>query len=76
LPAPTLSPTEPAAADVILRDGSTLRLRAPAPEEAGALQAFFAGLSAHSAWMPNCNATCHTACRVGRTRVVSWSSAM
>jgi acetyl coenzyme A synthetase (ADP forming)-like protein len=39
---------EPAAADVILRDGSTLRLRAPAPDEAGALESFFAGLSEHS----------------------------
>jgi succinyl-CoA synthetase alpha subunit/RimJ/RimL family protein N-acetyltransferase len=42
------STLETAAADVILRDGSTLRLRAPVPEEAGALEAFFAGLSARS----------------------------
>ena len=48
LRAPPRSALETAAADVILRDGSTLRLRAPAPEEAGALEAFFAGLSARS----------------------------
>jgi acetyl coenzyme A synthetase (ADP forming)-like protein len=34
-----------AAADVILRDGSTLRLRAPARDDADALAAFFAELS-------------------------------
>ena len=34
-----------AAVDVILRDGSTLRLRAPAHDDAGALTAFFSGLS-------------------------------
>jgi len=32
--------------DVILRDGSTLRLRAPAHTDAGALVAFFERLSA------------------------------
>jgi acetyl coenzyme A synthetase (ADP forming)-like protein len=48
LSAPVHSTLETAAADVILRDGSTLRLRAPVPEEAGALEAFFAGLSARS----------------------------
>jgi acetate---CoA ligase (ADP-forming) len=36
------------AVDVILRDGTTLRLRAPASEDAGALLAFFAGLSERS----------------------------
>ena len=46
--APTREYVEPAAADVILRDGSTLRLRAPAPEEAGALESFFTGLSERS----------------------------
>jgi acetyl coenzyme A synthetase (ADP forming)-like protein len=33
---------------VILRDGSTLRLRAPAQDDAGALTAFFSGLSERS----------------------------
>ena len=37
-----------AAVDVILRDGSTLRLRAPAQDDAGALAAFFTGLSERS----------------------------
>ncbi len=37
-----------AAVDVILRDGSTLRLRAPAHDDAGALTAFFSGLSERS----------------------------
>lgn len=37
-----------AAADVILRDGSTLRLRAPAQDDTGALAAFFTGLSERS----------------------------
>jgi acetyl coenzyme A synthetase (ADP forming)-like protein len=38
-------------ADVILRDGATLRLRAPAREDAGALTAFFEGLSEHSFYL-------------------------
>ncbi len=37
-----------AAADVILRDGSTLRLRAPAHDDAGALVVFLDGLSERS----------------------------
>jgi acetyl coenzyme A synthetase (ADP forming)-like protein len=37
--------------DVILRDGSTLRLRAPARGDAGALIAFFEGLSEHSRYL-------------------------
>jgi acetyl coenzyme A synthetase (ADP forming)-like protein len=37
-----------AAVDVILRDGSTLRLRAPARNDAGALASFFASLSERS----------------------------
>jgi acetyl coenzyme A synthetase (ADP forming)-like protein len=37
--------------DVILRDGSTLRLRAPAAKDAGALGAFFAGLSKRSLYL-------------------------
>jgi len=37
-----------AAVDVILRDGSTLRLRAPARDDADALSSFFAGLSERS----------------------------
>jgi acetyl coenzyme A synthetase (ADP forming)-like protein len=39
------------ATDVILRDGSTLRLRAPAAEDADALLEFFAGLSEHSRYL-------------------------
>jgi acetate---CoA ligase (ADP-forming) len=39
------------AVDVILRDGSTLRLRAPAAEDAGALEAFFSGLSERSFYL-------------------------
>jgi acetate---CoA ligase (ADP-forming) len=46
------SSTAPAVAvDVILRDGSTLRLRAPARGDAGALISFFEGLSEHSLYM-------------------------
>ena len=37
--------------DVILRDGSTLRLRAPASSDAGALVAFFERLSEHSRYL-------------------------
>jgi acetate---CoA ligase (ADP-forming) len=37
--------------DVILRDGTTLRLRAPAPEDADALVAFFSALSEHSRYL-------------------------
>ena len=37
--------------DVILRDGSTLRLRAPARGDAGALVAFFGGLSERSRYL-------------------------
>ena len=37
--------------DVILRDGSTLRLRAPARGDAGALIAFFEGLSEQSLYL-------------------------
>jgi acetate---CoA ligase (ADP-forming) len=39
------------ATDVILRDGSTLRLRAPAAEDADALLEFFADLSDHSRYL-------------------------
>src|SRR5690242_16293082 len=37
-----------AAVDVILRDGATLRLRAPTPADEAALAGFFAGLSERS----------------------------
>jgi acetate---CoA ligase (ADP-forming) len=40
-----------AAVDVILRDGSTLRLRAPAQEDSGALADFFSGLSERSFYL-------------------------
>ena len=39
------------ATDVILRDGSTLRLRAPAAEDADALLEFFSSLSEHSRYL-------------------------
>jgi ribosomal protein S18 acetylase RimI-like enzyme/predicted CoA-binding protein len=39
------------ATDVILRDGSTLRLRAPAAEDAEALVEFFSGLSDHTRYL-------------------------
>jgi len=39
------------ATDVILRDGSTLRLRAPLAEDADALLRFFSGLSDHSRYL-------------------------
>ncbi|MDX6401036.1 MAG: hypothetical protein QOF27_1642, partial [Gaiellaceae bacterium] len=49
---PASSSTETAVAvDVILRDGSTLRLRAPAHDDAGALLAFFERLSEHSLYL-------------------------
>ncbi len=47
----TASDSPAAAVDVILRDGSTLRLRAPAREDADALAAFFAGLSEQSRYL-------------------------
>jgi acetate---CoA ligase (ADP-forming) len=40
-----------AAVDVILRDGSTLRLRAPVQEDSGALADFFSGLSERSFYL-------------------------
>ena len=40
-----------AAVDVILRDGSTLRLRAPTEDDAGALVAFFSALSERSLYL-------------------------
>ena len=46
--ATTSKRTAAAAVDVILRDGSTLRLRAPARDDAGALASFFTGLSERS----------------------------
>jgi len=46
-----LSTSATAAVDVILRDGSTLRLRAPAHNDAGALVAFFGRLSKHSLYL-------------------------
>ena len=39
------------AVDVILRDGTTLRLRPPTAEDAGALLAFFGGLSEESLYL-------------------------
>jgi acetate---CoA ligase (ADP-forming) len=37
--------------DVLLRDGSTLRLRAPAPEDLEDIQEFYEGLSNESRYM-------------------------
>jgi acetyl coenzyme A synthetase (ADP forming)-like protein len=39
------------AVDVILRDGSTMRLRAPVRDDAAAIVEFFAGLSVHSRFL-------------------------
>ena len=39
------------AVDVILRDGATLRLRAPAAEDAGPLTAFFGAMSDRSLYL-------------------------
>jgi acetyl coenzyme A synthetase (ADP forming)-like protein len=47
----TTVPTAVEATDVILRDGSTLRLRAPVAEDADALLEFFSGLSEHSRYL-------------------------
>ncbi|HZC29685.1 MAG TPA: hypothetical protein VE269_08090, partial [Gaiellaceae bacterium] len=38
----------PLVRDVILRDGSVLRLRSPAPDDEAAIKAFFDDLSAQS----------------------------
>src|SRR5439155_801454 len=46
-----LSPETTEAVDVILKDGGTLRLRAPAAEDTDALVAFFAGLSDRSLYL-------------------------
>ena len=45
------SATEVGATDVILRDGSTIRLRPPVAEDAEALVEFFSGLSDHSRYL-------------------------
>jgi acetate---CoA ligase (ADP-forming) len=49
--APSHRPAVAEATDVILRDGTTLRLRAPERDDVGALVAFFAGLSDHSRYL-------------------------
>jgi acetyl coenzyme A synthetase (ADP forming)-like protein len=46
-----MSAYDTSAVDVILRDGTTLRLRAPASDDADALVAFFAGLSERSRYL-------------------------
>jgi acetate---CoA ligase (ADP-forming) len=53
LPSPVhnTAPLAEGAVDVILRDGTTLRLRAPAASDADALVAFFADLSEHSRYL-------------------------
>jgi acetyl coenzyme A synthetase (ADP forming)-like protein len=51
LPAPSPRLAVAEAVDVILRDGTTLRLRAPARSDVDALVAFFAGLSEQSRYM-------------------------
>jgi acetyl coenzyme A synthetase (ADP forming)-like protein len=47
----TSNPPSAAAVDVILRDGSTLRLRAPARDDRDGLAAFFSGLSERSLYL-------------------------
>jgi RimJ/RimL family protein N-acetyltransferase/predicted CoA-binding protein len=51
LPAPSSDSTTAVPVDVILRDGSTLRLRAPGRDDAGALVDFFATLSERSRYL-------------------------
>jgi acetyl coenzyme A synthetase (ADP forming)-like protein len=51
LPAQAARASGADAVDVILRDGSTLRLRAPAQDDAGALLTFFADLSDRSRYL-------------------------
>jgi acetate---CoA ligase (ADP-forming) len=51
LPAPLRNTSGAVAVDVILRDGSTLRLRAPARSDTDALIAFFERLSDHSRYL-------------------------
>jgi acetyl coenzyme A synthetase (ADP forming)-like protein len=50
-PASELAPVAEDTIDVILRDGSTLRLRAPSRADAGAFAAFFAALSDRSRYL-------------------------
>jgi acetate---CoA ligase (ADP-forming) len=45
------APAFPLAVDVILRDGTTLRLRAPEPDDLDAVVAFFEGLSERSRYL-------------------------
>jgi len=51
LPAPSSRLAVGETVDVILRDGTTLRLRAPAHADVEALVAFLAGLSDHSRYL-------------------------
>ncbi len=46
-----ITPTASGATDVILRDGSTLRLRPPVAEDSDSLVEFFAGLSEYSLYL-------------------------
>src|SRR5262249_28368501 len=48
---PDMTVTTPEATDVILRDGSTLRLRSPLAEDGAALLEFFEGLSERSRYL-------------------------
>ncbi len=48
---PPLGESRPLVRDVLLRDGSTLRLQAPTPADYGDIKAFFDGLSAESRYM-------------------------
>ena len=49
--AASLEPSEAEAADVVLRDGGTLRLRPPLSVDGHALRAFFEGLSDESRYL-------------------------
>ena len=51
MPSSSTTAVSEEAVDVILRDGTTLRLRAPAPRDADALVAFFADLSEQSRYL-------------------------
>src|SRR5215471_17731388 len=50
-PQPDMTVTTPESTDVILRDGSTLRLRSPLAEDGAALLEFFEGLSERSRYL-------------------------
>src|SRR5512142_3031159 len=51
MPAPGVQPQKPLVRDVLLRDGSTLRLQAPSPADFEDIKAFYDGLSPESRYL-------------------------